>query len=702
MTTALRRGIDRRALVSRHDVVLTGIDPRSPLGTGNGNFAVTVDATGLQSLPTSYPVSPRDPAEDPGTLLGTLSTWGWHRNPDAAEFSWRDSLTWYDSDRGPVQYVDMHGSVSGGTEKGSGPQDLVLRGNPHRLDLGTIGFRRHGRPLELGEVVPVRQRLELLTGTITSQWEIEGHRVDVETCCDPQRSAVAARIRSSALQHGLSVALTFSYGNTAWHNAQDWGSPSRHGSATERLAEGLWRVERELDDTRYSVLLRSDAEVSSSEEHLVELTSPTPDMDLVLDFLPPGREDEPLDVDMVQERCASHWRDFWDSGAALDLGAVDDPRAEELERRVVLSQYLTAIHCSGEMPPQETGLVCNSWRGKSHLEMHWWHSAHFPLWGRPQLLRRSLSWYRTILPRALDMASLQGFEGARWPKQVGPEGEETPSGIAPFLIWQQTHPIHYVELLRRAAIHDQGGEAAREVTDEFDDLIRATADFMASFAIRTEHGYELPPPLIPAQESYGGMRREVRNPTFELIAWHWALGLACEWVRERGQEPPEKWVAVHEGMRAPTPRNGIYPAIGISPWTIRSDHPSMLCALGVLPGTALIDAGVMGATLDDVLSNWDWSSTWGWDYPVMAMTAARLGRPDQAVDLLLTDTGKNVVLANGHNRQTASLPLYLPGNGGLLSAIALMAGGWDGSPDRPCPGLPPDWDIRSEGFIPSP
>jgi len=81
---------------------------------------------------------------------------------------------------------------------------------------------------------------------------------------------------------------------------------------------------------------------------------------------------------------------------AVDLSGSSDPRAPELERRIVLSQYLTAINSAGSMPPQETGRVCNSWHGKFHLEMHWWHAAHFALWGCPQLLERSLPWYSSI------------------------------------------------------------------------------------------------------------------------------------------------------------------------------------------------------------------------------------------------------------------------------------------------------------------
>ncbi|GAA4455957.1 hypothetical protein GCM10023170_049880 [Phytohabitans houttuyneae] len=62
---------------------------------------------------------------------------------------------------------------------------------------------------------------------------------------------------------------------------------------------------------------------------------------------------------------------------------------------------------------------------------------------------------------------------------------------------------------------------------------------------------------------------------------------------------------------------------------------------------------------------------------------------------------KNTQLPNGHNRQTPSLPISLPGNGSLLAAVALMAAGWEGGP--PAPGFPTEgWDVRHEGLHPSP
>ena len=45
----------------------------------------------------------------------------------------------------------------------------------------------------------------------------------------------------------------------------------------------------------------------------------------------------------------------------------------------MLSLYLQRVHAAGVLPPAETGLLANSWRGKFHLEMHWWHAAHFAL-----------------------------------------------------------------------------------------------------------------------------------------------------------------------------------------------------------------------------------------------------------------------------------------------------------------------------------
>lgn len=107
-------------------------------------------------------------------------------------------------------------------------------------------------------------------------------------------------------------------------------------------------------------------------------------------------------------------------------------------------------------------------------------------------------------------------------------------------------------------------------------------------------------------------------------------------------------------------------------------------------------------TLNRVLAQWRLDQVWGWDFPMLAMTAARLDEPELAVEALMYDSPQNTYLPNGHNRQGArkDLPLYLPGNGALLTAVGMMAAGWDGCSSTDAPGFPKDgtWKVSHEGL----
>ena len=50
--------INRYKLISRHNPVITKVDPLCPLSVGNGNFAFTADITGLQTFPEVYGKDP--------------------------------------------------------------------------------------------------------------------------------------------------------------------------------------------------------------------------------------------------------------------------------------------------------------------------------------------------------------------------------------------------------------------------------------------------------------------------------------------------------------------------------------------------------------------------------------------------------------------------------------------------------------------
>ncbi|MCL3859434.1 hypothetical protein [Actinotalea sp. K2] len=716
--------LDRRAVVGRHAVRVTGIDPASPLQVGNGELCLAVDPTGLQTFPDQYPVT--DPGGGaPGTLLGTQSQWGWHSTPrpDGADLA--ATRRPYRSARGEVLYVDAP-PLSGSDDTALDVSHRWLRANPHRLDLVRIalvvrdappgrrdaddegggaqpgsgpGAYRPPSPSELGESTQV---LDLWTGVVVSDLVLAGRRLRVTTACHPDRDVLAVRVERLDLApddertSDLAVRLTFPYGSESWSNAADWSRPDRHRTDLTPTQDGAL-VHRHFDGavepTWTARLVASPgARLERSGAHELLMVPAGPVLDLAVGLGPGAQPPAATGVDVVVQASSAHWPTFWGRGAAIDLAGSTDPRAPELERRVVLSQYLTAIQCAGSTPPQETGLLCNSWRGRFHLEMHWWHAAHFALWGRPDLLERSMAWYLEALPAARRTARTQGYDGARWPKQVGPDARESPSDIGPFLLWQQPHVIHLAELLRRA-----GSPGAVE---RYAEVVDATARFMADVAQPRQDGYGLGPPLVPAQESYASIRDRATDPPFELAAWSWALEVAQQWRVRAGTAREPQWDAVGHAMVKPLVRDGRYEAIGVEPFTIRTDHPSMVYGLGVIPPTEVMDPEVVRATLHGVLEDWDWESTWGWDYPALAMTATRLGEPATAVDVLLLEVTKNQYLPNGHNRQTDHLPVYLPGNGGLLAAVALMAGGWKGGPVTP--GFGEGWRVRHEGFVPAP
>lgn len=689
--------INREALVGRHAPTLTRFDAEAPLSVGNGEFAFTADATGLQTFPELY-------AET--IPLATQSQWGWHRAPNPAGWSMdRYAHTPFDSHGRQVGYADIPGDRRT-------PEVAWLRANPHRLHLGQVAFRlatRDGRPAAPADITAIRQTLDLWRGRLVSEFTFDGERVDVETAVHPSRDVVAVRVRSRLVgSERLAIEFRFPYG-TGHPTAADWSKPAAHHTVFTAIGAAAGRFDRRLDDDRYAVTARwsPGAVVVPAGPH-VYILSAAPgagELAVAAEFTSAPSTESPLDTAASLTAAERHWGTFWTTGGAIDLSGSRDPRWRELERRIVLSQYLTAINGAGRYPPQETGLTFNSWEGKFHLEMHWWHVVHFAQWGRLPLLERSLGYYDTILPKAQATAARQGYRGARWPKMTSPTGDESPSTIGPFLVWQQPHPIYYAELVYRQ-------KPTRETLERFRTVVFETAEFMASLPGRSADARNarageggalvLGPPLHCAQEVFP--KETTMGCSYELAYWRWGLEAAQQWRTRLGLPRSTEWDLVLRDLERPAIVDGRYLFVNSRPdsYTDRRwsrDHPSVLAMLGVLPGED-IDRDAMRRTFDWVWNNWQWADTWGWDYPMTAMTAARLGDGARAVDALLLDTEKNRYRANGHNHQRPGLTIYLPGNGGLLSATAMMAAGWDGAPDRHAPGFPADgsWTVRWEGL----
>jgi hypothetical protein len=685
--------IDRHALVTRHNPVLHSFDPANPLSVGNGNFAFTADVTGLQTFADAFSNT---------TPLGTLSQWGWHSFPNPQGWSMdKFHFKEFDVFGRKVGYDDVPGNRQT-------PEIKWLRENPHRLHLGRIGFlltKTDGTPARTNDLTEIEQTLDLWSGLLRSRFAFEGQPVEVFTLCHPDRDLLAVRVVSSLLKDGrLRLQIHFPYGTGA-PAAADWTQPAAHETLLQLTTSNTAEFARALDQDAYHVSARwtPGGKLAEAARHRFVLTPP-PDagaLEWVCEFTPKAGLGALPDFDQTRAAAAAHWSQFWSGGGALDLSLSTDPRWRELERRIVLSQYLTAIQCSGVFPPQETGLTCNSWEGKFHLEMHWWHSAHFALWNRLPLLENSLGWYQAILPRARETAARQGYAGARWPKMTAPAGLDSPSPVGPFLIWQQPHPIFYAELCYRA-------RGDRATLEKFKDVVVQTADFMASYPAWDDGKKRcvLGPVLQCAQEIFPKDR--TLNPTFELTYWRWGLETAQRWRQRLGLPREPKWDQVLTNLAVPALEDDKYLFAETATGTYSEkkwvrDHPSVTAAFGMLPGPG-VDRETMRRTLHWIWDNWDWPDTWGWDYPMLAMCAARLGEPERAIDALLLDTPKNHYGINGHVYQRPGLTIYLPANGGLLYAAAMMAAGWDGAPDKPAPGFPANgqWTVRWENLRPAP
>jgi len=683
--TAGATPIDRHALVSRHDIVVHAADPMGAMAVGNGEFAFNFDVTGAQSFPEYY---------EKTMPVGILSTWGWHSFPNPSGFT-LDQFGFTTIKKHDREFVYPASSTSDPP-----PDAAYLRGNPHRFDLGRIGLemtRADGSPVGIADLKNIDERIDLWGGVATSSFEVDGTAVHVRTVAHPRRDEVSVSVESPLVGSGrLKARLAFPYASAAFGpDYQDWKTPDSHRTVVTRRGTSGADFARTLDGTHYYVRAKwlAGASLAETGKHQYLLTGSGNRMELTVWFSPRPIASEPDSTAAVESASRDHWREYWTSGGAIDLSGNDDPRAAELERRIVLSEYVMAVHDAGSLPPQETGLGVNSWFGKFHMEMYWWHSAHWALWGRPEILEKSLSRLTELMPPGEAMARREGCKGVKWSKMTDPSGTESPSGIGPVLVWQQPHPIYLAELIWRARRN-------RATLERYRRIVFETADYMATFVDfdPQRRQYVLGPGVASADEKHTDYAHNL-NPTMELGYWKWALEAAQEWRVRLGMPPDEQWRKVIDNLAPLTVRNGVYPALEIPAETGAANMTTWL--YGALPAKG-IDRDAMRNTLHAVSRNSGPQASITWGTAMMAMCAARLDEPERAIQLLAGPFENNPFRPSGYTvRRPDQTPMYMPANGGWLSAVAMMAAGWDGHTGH-APGFPKSWKVRYEGLLPMP
>ncbi|MDD3587759.1 MAG: hypothetical protein PHQ75_11320 [Thermoguttaceae bacterium] len=675
--------LDRHAIVSRHDIKTESPELQLPLG--NGEFCLTIDGTGLQTFGGS-----------------SLSHWGWHTAPLPDGFRAADvppTGTWQTGrNTGPDDALP----------KGFDPVRNWMRGNAHMANLGRIRLvRGNGKEIKPGDIVQLRRHLELWTGIHTSRYTLDGRQVETSTVVACDDRYVVKIVSPLLVKDAIRIELDFPYPDG---EAKDWCGnftvPGKHTTTMVKKSRSLC-LSRHADTFDYGVVVRTqNASLLrfNSESHTLTFASDGSDTIEIEVVFNKNISEKPQMNDVcsfaktANQTCKA-WQHFWTTGGAIDLSGSTDPRWKELERRIVLSQYLMRCNSVGSWPSSESGLLtADPWHGRFHMEMVWWHLAHYFLWGRQECADDALTCYERFKPMATQLARQLNYAGYKWGKSMEPGGRTSPWRGNQVLLWKQPHPIFFADLEYRI-------RPTQATLDKWSDIIEGTAEHMADYVTRDKNGvYHLDPVMPPSEIGV------TSDTVFDLAYWRYGLNQANRWRQLRGLARNPKWDEIAKNL-APLPvvndpvdgKVFIHAPAWTDSYTKRNwEHPDLIGVFGMLPPVDGVDRQTAKRTVAKVARQWNWNRCWGWDFPWIAMAAARTGQSKIAVDMLLCDSSRNVYDVRGVN--TGGPCPYLPGNGGLLYAVAMMAAGWDGAPDTPCPGFPQDgtWNVRFEGLHKAP
>lgn len=339
------------------------------------------------------------------------------------------------------------------------------------------------------------------------------------------------------------------------------------------------------------------------------------------------------------------------------------------------------------------------------------HLAHWTVWNKWSLYDRSVGVYERFLPSSYDRAKHQGYDGARLGKMSDPSGRSAPGEINSLLIWQQPHPMWFAEMEYRKF-------PTKKTLQEWDKILCGVAEFMVSYAWYNDSTkvYDLGPRKYSEARSSFDLRliavalaamfpvsentnpNQTINPAFELAYWRFGLDVASKWQARQNKSVPSSWTTVKNNI-APFPIQEdayiLYEGIE-EPWKGEavSDHPGLLGLYGWLPPDSRFNLTTFQNTIDKVYANWDFANLYGWDFPLLAMAAARMGNGEQAVQWLLHPNNQVDELGMPEGGTRVPTP-YFPASAGLLLAVGMMSGGWDAFAG---PVFPEGWEVQVEGF----
>lgn len=387
--------IDRHGLVSRYNPIRTASSTSTPMQVGNGHFAFGADISGLQ---TFFP-------------FAIMSDWGWKNDSLPSGVTESDIESYRGEVWDRVQY-----------EFGGPPLvEQWLEANPNRVNLGRVGLLFLG---EDGKVMDVtedalegkNQVLDLWMGTITSTFRWEGEVVEVQTVVAQSSDTVGITVTSKLLQDGrLGIFLDFPWNDgtagfvapfvgtfnatdkhtTTWRAGNNFGRNVDAVISHTMVANTFFTYVGGGDDFRITR--------DSPDSHRYTIgPSQRKNTFAVAIAYAPGRVHAIPTASDIERESRQEWEKFWSEHGAIDVvSGSTDTGADELQRRIILSQYLLRVNEAGNTPPQEvsgwcdtrfktdiehlrqSGLVNNGWVSAGVMRRHEVADRSIPVWQIP-------------------------------------------------------------------------------------------------------------------------------------------------------------------------------------------------------------------------------------------------------------------------------------------------------------------------------
>lgn len=224
------------------------------------------------------------------------------------------------------------------------------------------------------------QVLDLWTGSLVSTFSYNGSGIRVETRAAVNSDTVGVSINSELLATGaLGLFFDFPFPDVNKFDAPYvglWNVTANHTTSLQALEHDTqFAVQHKLDNTSYFMTAQWEAtgggqgHVTGPQHgtHRYFLTVPgATQLNITVSFSPDVISTAASFNDLVAN-AEAWWEDYWNAGAFIDLTSTDSANATELQRRIILSQYLTAVNSASSFSPQESGLVNNGWYGKFHV-----------------------------------------------------------------------------------------------------------------------------------------------------------------------------------------------------------------------------------------------------------------------------------------------------------------------------------------------